>query len=176
MAALLPRKTARLILKFHLQRIFNVPNPNRARISYAISEGFCRADIQKVMRKWHGKGVQAQHCIEMFSIVQGVTGGSIYGGKDPKGKRRQWIGQIVRHYPDFFAELTLAVKNSDLPAGRIDRVIEENFLSLHDRVTNKKLSEALPKLNEEQLDRARDRISKLNKIAKFWFKKAIEVN
>ena len=158
-----------------------MPNPHRARVSALVPLGFCRMEIQKVLREYHARGVPAQQCLEVFCIAHSIlTPGAVYGGADKKGDYRKWIGDAVRHTPIFFAKMVIAITRSEkriasLPASNVDHRVEQSYASLAALEEKRKLAEALPGLNVKQLRAASARISVLNRIAKLWMHKCCEL-
>jgi len=146
--------------------------------------GFSRHEVQKVLRKYHRPRVKktdgaasAWTCLHMFRTVILLRDREFYPLAEKVDDRKKTIFQFLTHliirYPEMFAELMLAVVNSDkrmqsLPQDSPERVIEEKFSALSDIKQIKKLAEALPGMSEKGLAKVRTRLSRANKIQRKW--------
>ncbi|MDA8528354.1 hypothetical protein N9K67_06105 [Opitutaceae bacterium] len=75
--------------------------------------------------------------------------------------------------PRFVGELMIALDASvsrlgKLPKNSPERIIESSARRLSDTDSNRKLAEALPKLNENELSQVRDRLAKSNRTVLEW--------
>lgn len=131
-------------------------------------------EVQKVLRKYLDRGVHAQDCVEGFRLARKLVNPKpVLRGKMEADMDSKLVGKCAALHPIFFATLILAIEKSDkrmasLDPKNIDRMIELNIESLQNNIKFKKLAEALPGLKENQLDQARNRISRLAKTCDFW--------
>ena len=154
-----------------------MPNPNRKPPLALVGSGFCRFEIQKVLKKYHAIGASAWLCINMYRTVIFLRDPKYRPLAEKPTPHEKTVSQfltnnIVRHR-DMFASLLVAVVASDkrllrLPKSSPERVVEENFSSLSDVHKNKKLAEALPGYFRGSESAVRYRLSRANRIQAYW--------
>lgn len=148
--------------------------PLREQISYFVSLGLCRKEIQKVLREHYASGMNPMHCLFGFLYSFQLLYPAKFNARRAAAVYHWKIGEFLHAHPTFLAKMIIAMERSGarmalLPENSVDVLVETNFPLLADRRQYKKLAEALPQLKTPaQLRAARARISVLNRTAFKW--------
>jgi hypothetical protein len=164
-----------------------MPNPNRERPFHVIGSGFCRKEVQSVLRRFHRgdpakgeKAISAHELLWLFWLLQQLKHAdpkslteyeSKLAAPDPNSVMIACF--IFRHPGLVGALLTALVKSKKriltLHKFTPERIVEDCFPKLIDLENNVKLSQALPNLTEAQIAQVRTRISSSITCVKYWF-------
>lgn len=177
-----------------------MPSPYHPHINLLIAHGFCRTEVQKVLRKYRKGGLSARDCVtgwsyahllfHPFPVFDGKLGMPLVPdimtrpGLWAEGKRKEMLQEQVKRtddtrefskrFPAFFADIVSAVVRVETsePANEMDRLIQANVDNLrNDFETNEKLGRSL-NLDLGQLKYFSTRIGDLNKIVASWLNPA----
>jgi hypothetical protein len=165
-----------------------MPNPNRERPFHIIGSGFCRKEVQSVLRRFHRgdpakgeKAISAHQILRIFWLLQTLKHTDPKWLKDiesklvaPHHKKSSLLIAyfIFRHPSLVGALLTALVKSKKriltLHKFTPERIVEDCFPELIDLEKNVKLSQALPNLTEAQIAQVRTRISSSRTCVEYW--------
>ena len=159
-----------------------MPKPIRIPPHLLVRNGFCRQEVQKVLRKYYENGkphASAWTCLTTFESVLRLQNKEFHPlaekGKVAKTEFFQGLVFLIKKYPSLFFELITAVSKSEariksLSPKSPERLIESEFRKLIDIQKHRKLAEALPNVSAAVHDQVRKRISVTTKTANFWIR------
>jgi len=153
-----------------------MPSPYRGRVTNWIAGGFCRREVQKVLRAYLAKGAPATQCLDMYFYV-----GKVLRDLKTSPHHEAELGHAVWCAPYFFSELLQAMRKSsirfaELPDSNYDKIIEANISRLLDRQGFPTLGEAFAGkgLKAEQLASLYARLNAMNRTWKFWVDRTVQ--
>jgi hypothetical protein len=148
-----------------------------------VYSGFCRQEIQKVLKKHVGepsspKNITAKDALWVFAILGPQFSLSPFANKTQKYPRlEEWFGKALLRlsyrFPVFVGELMVALDTSvrrigEMPKNNPERIIETSAKDLVSVKVKRKLAEALPRLNENELSQVRQRLSSSRRVVSLW--------
>ncbi len=155
-----------------------MPNPNRKKPLPIMASGFCRHEVQKVLRRHYKSDPTFTSAYRLLSIFWLLRSAINYPDEkiDIKDVRSHQLFTVllssVKEYPELVGELLIAFKESDarmqsLPKNSPERIIEDSYAELI-LDENKILNEALPSLFQSQLAQVRTRLSISKRTVMYW--------
>ena len=163
-----------------------MPSPIRIPPDTLITAGFCRSEIQKVFKKHvrtstkMNKTLRAKNAFTAFAILAPKLSTfsqqaypRLKEGSEMQRSLNGFLLSTAGSHPMFVGELLVAFgksrcRLSHLPWESPEKAVEYSGKSLLNVDAKRKLAEALPRLNEEQLKQVRTWLAQKKKVVAYW--------